>query len=200
MSIDALIAAARMGDAALVKRLIERDPALANTRDRDGWTALHMAAAEGHADVIETVLRLGGEIDIVSYLDGTPLTWALQKGSLPAIRTLLDHGADPALVEEFEDGCVFETASPSAAEYLLRRYPEWIRKYHWGKTLLHRLAPLGNIGKLGVLLDLGAEIDAVAEDGRTALAIVADADRSEIRLETARFLLARGAAPDQACS
>ncbi|KAF6822543.1 ankyrin unc44 [Colletotrichum plurivorum] len=68
-----------------------------------GCTALHLAAAEGHASVMPILLRAFGQDVNVMTLDSrwTPLHYASLLYSGDCVRWLLEHGADP-FAEDFQ--------------------------------------------------------------------------------------------------
>src|SRR5215510_2943584 len=58
-----MIRAAKKGDTATVRKLLERDESLVGARDKDGSTPLHCAAWNGHADVATILLDAGADIN-----------------------------------------------------------------------------------------------------------------------------------------
>ncbi|WP_240197124.1 ankyrin repeat domain-containing protein [Nonomuraea lactucae] len=65
-----------------------------NGRESGGWTALHWAATNGHADTARLLLGAGAEADAATDDGDTPLTLAARRGALGAVRALLEGGAD----------------------------------------------------------------------------------------------------------
>jgi len=64
-----------------------------------GMTALHFAAREGHLDTIRTMVDARVNVNEPSAADQTsPLLEAIYNGHYDAAKYLLDHGADPKLV------------------------------------------------------------------------------------------------------
>ena len=104
---DAMAAAARKGDAALVKQLLDEGVDV-NTKYRYGATALSYACDRGHVDVVKLLLDRGADVNVKdTFYGATPLTWAVSPamGRKPqhpeVVRLLLQHGAqgkDQALV------------------------------------------------------------------------------------------------------
>jgi uncharacterized protein len=114
-----LMTAARAGDAASVRALLAHGGLPDATENWHGQTALMWAAMENHADVVRLLVDAGAEIDRastkhdwvkISYSEGnvpktrdlgglTALQFAARQGSLQAVETLLDAGADASLVE-----------------------------------------------------------------------------------------------------
>jgi ankyrin repeat protein len=86
--------AARKGDVAEVKRLLEQDPKLVNLEERAksrGVTPLHHAAREGHKAVVELLLASGADIDARgSY--GTALELAVFNSHRDVADLLLKRG------------------------------------------------------------------------------------------------------------
>lgn len=88
--------AAAGGDVEAVREQLERDPGLIHSRDKHGYTLLHLAARQGHAQLVEFLIARGAVIDERS-LDGdslTPLHLAASEGRLETAALLIDKGAD----------------------------------------------------------------------------------------------------------
>jgi ankyrin repeat protein len=84
------------------KKAAEKRAAAAKMRAAEamgGMTALHFAAREGHIDTIKALVESGVNINEVSAADQTtPLLEAIYNGHYDAAKYLLDHGADPKIV------------------------------------------------------------------------------------------------------
>jgi ankyrin repeat protein len=87
--------AARAGDLALIKALIEKDPNLVRALDNRGATPLHTAAEAGRKEVVAYLIEKGAVIDQKDASNRTPL-WrcAGWSGSVEIAELLLDRGAD----------------------------------------------------------------------------------------------------------
>ena len=66
-----------------------------NTSDSRGFTPAATAAANGHIDVLKILLQIGALDCVETKHMQTCLHVATLKGNLAAVKTLLDHGADP---------------------------------------------------------------------------------------------------------
>ena len=108
--------AAEKGDVQEVKRLLERGEdvdvrttrertppdetkpaflsALESTLDSSGSTPLHVAASNGHAEVVALLLENGADPNAKNRIDVTPLHMAAMDGHLPVVELLVAHGAD----------------------------------------------------------------------------------------------------------
>jgi ankyrin repeat protein len=80
----------------LVRKLIARDAAVNKT----GWTPLHYAATKGQLEIMEILLDESAYIDAESPNRTTPLMMAAMYGTTPAVKLLLEAGADPTLRNE----------------------------------------------------------------------------------------------------
>lgn len=87
-----LTTAAGRGDAAGVERALARGAASGEPNAR-GWTALHLAARQGHLEVVRVLLRHGADPNVQDNFGCTPL-WGIQGPNAPAIAAaLIDAGA-----------------------------------------------------------------------------------------------------------
>jgi len=84
------------------KKAEERRAAAARMRSADamgGMTALHFAAREGHLATIAALTEAKVDVNELSGADKTsPMLEAIYNGHYDAAKYLLDHGADPKLV------------------------------------------------------------------------------------------------------
>ena len=89
-----LMTAARVGSLAAVKSLLARGATVDAKDERRGQTALMWAAAEGHADVVQTLIELGSDFRLRLSSGFSPLLFAVREGRRDVVRVLLKAGAD----------------------------------------------------------------------------------------------------------
>src|SRR5262249_13747197 len=89
-----LMTAARTGSLASVKALLARGVVVDSKDDRRGQTAVMWAAAEGHADVVQTLIDAAADVRLRVPSGFTPLMFAAREGRLDVVRVLLKAGAD----------------------------------------------------------------------------------------------------------
>lgn len=102
----ALIQAAAAGDRQAVQQLITKAPGAAQQPGVLGWTALHVAAALGHIEVLQAPLAAEAQSGAQTDKGATPLRLAVEHNQLAAVQALLQAGT--AVV----------TAGPSPANML----------------------------------------------------------------------------------
>jgi ankyrin repeat protein len=167
------------GDVDAVRSAVQEAPRLLSaTVERDGqggWTPLHLAAAEGRADVVRVLVEAGGDLTARNEHGRTPLHVALEF-ALDLVPLLLELGA---VVD-----------APSAA--YMDDAAELARKLDGGAGLTDRetgvdllsWAAHGGAGTTAkLLLDRGADANGGA----------LHAAAGGVRLELVRMLLAAGA-------
>eukprot|EP00435_Cladocopium_sp_Y103_P056407 s250_g19.t1 len=90
-----ILEAARRGDLAAARGWVRRDPKIVEEdRDGDGYrTALHLAAACGHATVVDFLLSKKADVDALNIYSQTPLMHAADGGEVDCVRILLAAGA-----------------------------------------------------------------------------------------------------------
>ncbi|KAJ7636552.1 ankyrin repeat-containing domain protein, partial [Roridomyces roridus] len=71
----------------------------------DGNTPLHLALANGHADVAMLLIEKGADINVKDDDGSTPLHVALAKGHADVAKLLIERGANISL-------CTYDLCSP----------------------------------------------------------------------------------------
>jgi ankyrin repeat protein len=99
---DALAEAARKGDAASVKKLLDAGVDV-NAKFRYNRTALSFAADRGHVDVVKVLLDRGADVTIKdTFYNASALTWAVSPAMdrkpqhTEVVQLLLQRGGFPA--------------------------------------------------------------------------------------------------------
>lgn len=191
--LSAIQLAAESGAADLVQRLLTAG-APPDLRSRDGFTALHYAAGENRAAVVELLIAAQASVNAASDVHRlTPLHLAAKRGHLDMVRTLIGHGAD--LEAQTDDGWtpLHESieASDWIVEALLKAGANANASTVAGYTPLHRAALMDKTAAVALLLDARATIGSADREGVTALHFAA----SRAGARTIDLLLRMGADP-----
>jgi ankyrin repeat protein len=165
------------GHAEAVRLLIEHgaDP---NARDLgDNASPLHLAAARGNLDSVRTLLDAGADVHGTGDLHkGDVIGWATREGNEPVIDLLLERGARHHIFSAMALGDL------DLVQRLVEENPESLSRrrsrFENGQTPLHAaFAPPDGLGgkpnyaMLELLIELGADVEAKDDKGRTPLAI-----------------------------
>jgi ankyrin repeat protein len=147
-----LFEAAALGLDDRVKELVGWDPRAVVARSPDGFTALHLAAYFGHANVVRRLLEEGVDPEPVADnpTEVRPLHSAVAGGSVEVVELLLEAGAD---VEVRQQG---------------------------GFTPLMGAAAAGSEALVRRLLEAGADAAACADDGKTVLDLASEAGHEHL--------------------
>jgi hypothetical protein len=90
---DNLLDAARKGDLATVKALLDRG-ADVNAKSPYGQTPLFFACDRGYVEIVKLLLDRGADVDIQdTFYHESALAWAAQKKRPEVVKLLLEHGA-----------------------------------------------------------------------------------------------------------
>jgi ankyrin repeat protein len=208
------ITAAAAGDTTTLRRLIERDPSLSHS---GYWYTppIHFAVREGHLEAVQFLLEAGADPEWNGYHDGSLIGMARDRGH-ETIARLLDAACErrgrvaPAERSDYPIHLAAEAGDIQRVREFLDADPTLVHRGDaTGGTPLHR-AVMGSAREvIALLLDRDADIHAIHGVGRGApagcwppdvraidLAIWGGPRRRGRDFETARLLLARGAAYD----
>ena len=139
-----------------------------------GETALHVAAGNGHKDMVQFLLDSGAELDIQDTYGSTPLSLALAASNVPndVVKLLLDKGAELETENDFGSTPLLYAVgwgNTGIVQMLLHRGAEINKKNRKGDTPLHLAARLGQEDAVGLLLERGAELNLLDGEGRTPI-------------------------------
>uniref|UniRef100_A0A8C3HNJ2 BCL3 transcription coactivator n=1 Tax=Chrysemys picta bellii TaxID=8478 RepID=A0A8C3HNJ2_CHRPI len=156
------------------------DIATATKQDEDGDTALHIAVAQGNLPVAQRLVSLflqgQRDLDIYNNMRQTPLHLAVITTQPSLVKLLLSHGASPMALDRHGQTSVHlacEHGSPRCLRELLEwgsNRPELEARNYEGLTPLHVSVATSNRDTVLLLLEHGADIDAVdIKSGRSPL-------------------------------
>ncbi|KAM4783306.1 ankyrin repeat domain-containing protein 26 isoform 7-T7 [Cyanocitta cristata] len=140
--------AAASGDLAQVRQGLRKYGI--DGRDKAERTALHLACANGHVDVVTYLVENKCKINLFDNDNRSPLMKAVQCQQEKCVAILLEHGADPNLADTD------------------------------GNTALHLAVLSGNTTVAGLLLENNANIDAQNKEGYTPLILAVSEHHEEI--------------------
>ncbi|MFB0565376.1 MAG: ankyrin repeat domain-containing protein [Candidatus Aminicenantaceae bacterium] len=86
--------AAKQGDLAKIKALLEKDPNLVSVKDGEGETPLFRAAESGHLDVVQYLVAKGAQVNAKNNVDQTALFYSAYYGQADILDWLLSKGAE----------------------------------------------------------------------------------------------------------
>lgn len=168
-----LYLASAKGFATIVELLVE-EAADTNIFTSAGRTALYKAGGNGRDDIVELLLRYGANPSLGRGRYGeTTLYKAAWYDDLDTVDLLLDYDANVNIRNRKK---MDNYKGP--VEKILHGIVAGLSKDHaimnaWGKTALHAAACRGHEEMLRMLLDAGADIEAVGNDGQTPMYLAA---------------------------
>jgi ankyrin repeat protein len=151
--------AARAGDLAGVEACLGRGMPV-DAADIDGYTPLHIAADQGHAEVVARLLAAGAGPGLRTRHGLTPLHLAAKSCRRDAATKLIARGAPVNATDSF--GCtplhdVARTGDTALAAMLIGAGALANATDRHGSSPLHRAARAGSRAMVGVLIRAGAD-------------------------------------------
>lgn len=146
--------------------------ASANASNHDGRSLLHLAAAEGHADMVLALLDANADLHCRDRWGGTPLRDAIRAGHQSVIDVLVGKGADIDTVPD--EGALKMCTMASRGDVEGIRYLSFngvsvdSQDYNQ-RSALHLASADGHKEAVSLLLELGADIKMVDRWGSTAV-------------------------------
>ena len=163
--------AAMNGSASMIDKLLKAGAEANAALTPSGDTALMMAARTGTPEAITVLLEAGANVNAKESWGGTTaLIWAASEQHTAAVKLLLDHGADVNARSNFvaaANGRGFEGRTPAApkAEQKVEEFASgWL-------TPLMFAAREGDLESARLLVNAGANVNAIAGDGKDALGL-----------------------------
>ncbi len=196
-----LVESVQAGDIAAVRALLAAaaDP---NAAAPEGPTALYFAALEGHADIFHLLIDAGASTEAATTADWSLLLAAVYGGQEDLVTWLLDRGADVSEYGHLWQNGLYGTLLHVAVR---RGNAEMVRLLlargarvgvptddKWAQMPLHLAAVHRHADIAGLLIERGADVDALAGYRRTALHFASYRDAAAV----ARTLLEHGADPN----
>jgi ankyrin repeat protein len=167
-------------------------------------TPLTAAAEQNNTSVIKELLKQGAKIDETNSgkWSGTPLYWSLNYCKFEAAELLLKKGANPNLADSFGlsplqvavcckdlDISIIERLIEKGADINYSTPSNPLAKPFEGWTSLHYAISCKSDEVARFLIEKGADVNAIADDGTTPLILAAKNDS----VFMAKFMLDKGA-------
>lgn len=166
-----------------VAKLLLDSGASVAIHDNEGWTPLHQAADAGNVQLINILVDKGCDIEAQTwdnsiwgnnrYNLATPLFLAAGHGHDAAVRALLARGANPRSGNITGETAIhiasWQGWTPVVRIMLDAGVGIEERDIRYEETPLLKAASTGQTGVLKLLLERGADMDAVTQYGRNAL-------------------------------
>jgi TonB family protein len=175
--------AARAGDLARVKALLQENRNLVLSQDSNGFTPLPWAAWHGHKDVVALLLAKDAEVNFKTSDGFTPLHFAVRNGNKGLVELLL---ANKAEVNAKTNGGLTPlhfaalNGCKDAAALLLAHKVVVNSRSQDDRTPLHWAAENGHKDVAALLLAKDAEIDAKDKYGVTPLQLAMQNNHKDV--------------------
>lgn len=193
MELGSIHDAAANGDLDLVKKILAEDPSLVNQDDKYEWRPIFHAGLRRHYDVVKYLIDSGA--DLAAH-DGYVIHYA---GEIPnnkdVVSLLIAYGGLDAHTKpssEIDRQFIYAVflANVERVNAMLRDNPKLVEeRYARGDTALHHAARNGDLEIVKLLINSGADVNAMADQGHFPLYCAA----GHGHVETTQYLVENGA-------
>lgn len=165
-AIKGLHVAALQGDINTAKKLLEhqnfqinskRNGRMTPLQRNGGMTPLHLAAINGHRDIVELLLDNGASIDFFTLLSKTPLYQAVKFNRIEVVDLLIDRGADSNRI--FSLHVATDQNYPDMVKLLISKGVDINHQNEFAETALHNAAKGGFLEIAKILLQNSAKLN-----------------------------------------
>ena len=160
--------------------------------DEQGWTPLHFAALEGHADTVRSLAVCGSNVNAADEKGATALHKAAAGGHIETIEQLLSLGADAHAKDATgRTGLHYAAAHGQhrAARFLITAaQADVAARTHQGETPLHRAAFYGHLDTIRALVELGSDVTAKDDRDKHPKQVAEDNKRDEAAAALQRLI------------
>ncbi|KAH9055822.1 hypothetical protein EDB83DRAFT_2675923 [Lactarius deliciosus] len=179
--------AVRIGNRALVERVLSKRPQDVNVKGGCYGTPLHAAFSKRDIETVWLLLENGADVNIRGYEDRTPLQCASYEGFPDVTRWLLRRGVDVNAQDEDRWTALHYAAVSGrleVAEILLEHNAVVNASQRYDRLPLHYAAEYGYLDLVQLLLKYGGNVNVQDRFGQTP----ADAARMRGHSEIVKFL------------
>ncbi|XP_006177557.2 LOW QUALITY PROTEIN: ankyrin repeat domain-containing protein 7 [Camelus ferus] len=175
--------AASAGDLEKLKQYLQLKKHDVNMLDREHRTPLHLACANGNSNIVSLLIEKQCKESVWNGANRSPSTKAVQRDKESCAAILLEHGADPNLVDLDGNTALHYAAchpSISLVEKLLEHKANLEAQNKDGYTPLLLAITENNAEMVEFLLKRGADVNAADKNQRTALMIALSDEPSSL--------------------
>jgi uncharacterized protein len=210
MQADEFLESIQKGDISRITQLLETNPALANSKSKNGVSVILVALYHGHRNIAEAIATKKTELDIFeastlgkldqlkSLVDRNPslasayspdgfaiVALAAYLGQKETTEYLIGKGADVNAVARNTTGFTALTGAVTnnhteIVKLLVKRGAQVNYRYEGGFSPLMGAAENGNIELVNFLLENGADPDARTKDGKTPMSFAKERNHGEV--------------------
>ncbi|XP_044538910.1 ankyrin repeat domain-containing protein 29 [Gracilinanus agilis] len=182
--------AARKGNLALLKLLLNSGRVDVDCRDSHGTTLLMVASYAGHIDCVRELVLQGADINLQRESGTTALFFAAQQGHNDVVRFLFEFGASTEFRTKDGATALFLAAQGGYLDVirlLLSSGAKVNQPRQDGTAPLWIASQMGHSEVVRVMLLRGADRDAARNDGTTALLKAANKGYNDVIEELLKF-------------